>query len=52
MDLGFFPAVNPALRQITLAYDFARHEHYDHLRSCEHGLSSTTKSCSDYPNVM
>lgn len=24
----------------ALAYDFAKHEHYNHRRLCEHGLSS------------
>jgi len=36
-DLGIFPAVSP---KTALAYEFARHEHYEHLSSCEHGLSS------------
>ena len=37
-DLGRFPAVSP--KWTTLTYCFIRHEHYDHLRPCEHGLSS------------
>src|SRR3954447_23788834 len=37
-DLGIFPAVS--LVQAALAYEFTRHEHYEHLSSCEHGLSS------------
>src|SRR4051794_11932153 len=40
-DLGIFPAVS--LVQAALAYEFTRHEHYEHLSSCEHGLSSTSK---------
>ena len=39
-DLGIFPAVSRAKSPTALAYLFARHEHYEHLSSCEHGLSS------------
>ncbi|MDF2903057.1 MAG: hypothetical protein K0S25_695 [Bacillus sp. (in: firmicutes)] len=38
-DLGIFPAVSLST---ALAYELARHEHYEHLSSCEHGLSSTS----------
>ena len=43
------------LDSAALAYDFTRHEHYEHLSSCEHGLSSTIRIYaprSDYPNVI
>lgn len=40
--LGVFPCRQSSRNQTALAYEFARHEHYDHLRSCEHGLSSTS----------
>jgi len=39
-DLGIFPAVSWMLAPTALAYEFTRHEHYEHLSSCEHGLSS------------
>ena len=39
-DLGIFPAVSWMLAPAALAYEFTRHEHYEHLSSCEHGLSS------------
>jgi hypothetical protein len=45
-DLGIFPAVSQAKAQAALAYELARHEHYEHLSSCEHGLSSTIRNCS------
>ena len=35
--LACFPAVTP---KSTLAYGFAKHEHYRHHSLCEHGLSS------------
>ena len=35
--LACFPAVTP---KSTLAYVFAKHEHYRHHSLCEHGLSS------------
>ncbi len=43
-DLGDFPAVSLVRNQATLAYLFARHEHYRHHSLCEHGLSSTVKT--------
>lgn len=33
----------------ALAYDFARHEHYSHLRLCEHGLSSAHQDAQRLP---
>ena len=39
--LACFPAVTP---KSTLAYGFAKHEHYRHHSLCEHGLSSACKS--------
>lgn len=36
-DLGQVVAVNKC---IALTYGFIKHEHYNHLRLCEHGLSS------------
>ncbi|KLT17212.1 hypothetical protein AA980_15110 [Neobacillus vireti] len=38
--LRYFPGRQLSLDSAALAYDFARHEHYEHLSSCEHGLSS------------
>ena len=41
-NLGVLPAVNQIL--IALTYGFVKHEHYNHRRLCEHGLSSMSKS--------
>ena len=50
--LRFFLPLNQPYSQNTLAYELARHEHYSHLRPCEHGLSSTTLALQRLPNVM
>ena len=51
-DLGIFPAVNRMSYPAALAYEFARHEHYEHLSSCEHGLSSARKLAAITPPVV
>lgn len=47
--LRFFLPLNQPYSQNTLAYELARHEHYSHLRPCEHGLSSTTLALQRLP---
>lgn len=45
--LRYFPGRQPSQwLKAALAYELARHEHYEHRSSCEHGLSSTSSKCS------
>lgn len=39
-DVDVFLAIHA--KSTTLAYCFTKHEHYGHLRPCEHGLSSAS----------
>ena len=36
----------------TLGYLFPRHEHYNHLRLCEHGLSSKSSRLSAFVYIL
>ena len=41
-----------AVRKTTLGYLFPRHEHYNHLRLCEHGLSSRVSSTPAFVYIL